>query len=495
MSDCNCGQQLNDTGSTAYPAEQSRLGKYEKLETIGEGGFSRVYKAYDPELERWTALKVLNNGVLSPAKVKDQFFKEIKILAQLNIPNTIRLFDCGEDQGWLYYSMELINGVSLEDYCAKCNPDINKRLKILSFIALAVVRLHKAGIIHRDIKPRNMMIDEHGEIKLLDFGLGIQINRDVELQKTAALFSGSPGYMPPELFQVDSGQNISPAVDVYSLGVLAYEVLSGVLPYDLEFLSTDEIAEIVSSEPPRPMKMKGGDKISPRFEQIVMRCLSRNPSERPTSEEFLNAVRQTINGDNKFPWKVLLLILTVALILCCIGYYLIGSRTEHNTSLMPSIIQDAPPLTVSNPVDAPEPDKPASRVTAPAVPAQPDQSQQTITAEPAKTIPEPVLYKNSAPAELQDDWRNAKHELVSSIAMKNKGALIYALPLKHLLTIKHNGITLLEIDSAFQKKGCLYQPSGRVVILELRKNKWDNPEIFKWEPVAGNADTFRPAGN
>ena len=146
------------------------------------------------------------------------------------------------------------------------------------------------------------------------------------------------------------------------------------------------------------------------------------------------------------------------------------------------------------PAVAAAPDNKESKITAQAVTGQPDNQHKAMNAASAQATTVQILYQNEAPAELHEDWRRARQELSSNTALKNKGALIYILPPKHLLTIKHNGMKLLEVDSVFQKKGCFYQPSGRSIILELRNNKGDMPEEFKWEPVAGNADTFCPAG-
>ena len=187
-------------------------------------------------------------------------------------------------RGHLFYTMELIDGVTIDVYCRRKNLMVQARLKLLGEVASTVAALHDRDIIHRDIKPRNIMIDEHGKVRLLDLGVAVSV-RENDMFVGRFGVSGSPGYLAPEMFTCPDAA-ITTAVDIYALGVLAYEILSGELPFDIDFLSLQEIGEVISLEAPKPLKSDNQATIPREVEKIIKQAMCIAPSARPEAEEF-----------------------------------------------------------------------------------------------------------------------------------------------------------------------------------------------------------------
>ena len=241
---------MNETAYSGENGEQNGdcLGKYRELQLIGEGGSGRVYSAFDPDRKSYVALKVLNPEYYSSPEHRQLFLREIQLQSQLDLPGLVRVFECGETASQLYYTMELVKGVSIDKYCQRRNLNIPAILRLVAKVAHTVASLHDRDIIHRDIKPGNVMIDEYGNVKLLDLGVAALIRED-NLFVGSFGISGAPGYLAPEIFNAPN-HSITTAVDVYALGVMTYELLSGQLPYDIDFLSLKEIGEVISLESP-----------------------------------------------------------------------------------------------------------------------------------------------------------------------------------------------------------------------------------------------------
>jgi hypothetical protein len=210
-----------------------------------------------------------------------------------------------------------------------------------------------------------------------------------------------------------------------------------------------------------------------------MRSLNLDPGMRPTADEFATAIDKILNGKPQAKGKTILFTLLVLILAGGIIY---------------SLMELVPNKTLTKD----KKQKLRQETTLDNLPGNNDkvEKMQLSKAKPTKATVGMIktFYLNKAPEELCDDWKNAKQELAVNSSMKNKGALIYVLPDKHTMKLRHGNMTLLEIDSAFQKKGCCYQPASRELTLEIRRNRWDTPVIYKWNPIAGNADVFRPAG-
>jgi serine/threonine protein kinase/Tfp pilus assembly protein PilF len=240
----------------------TRIGRYKLLQLIGEGGFGVVYMAEQQEpIRRNVALKIIKLG-MDTKQVIARFEAERQALAMMDHPNIARVFDAGAtDTGRLYFVMELVKGIPITEYCDKNDLDTQKRLELFIDVCKAVQHAHQKGIIHRDIKPSNVMITLHDGKpvpKIIDFGIAKATQQRLT-EKTLfteyGQFIGTPEYMSPEQAEM-SGLDVDTRTDIYSLGVLLYELLTGTTPFEADKLRSaayDEIRRIIrEDEPPRP---------------------------------------------------------------------------------------------------------------------------------------------------------------------------------------------------------------------------------------------------
>ena len=253
-------------------------GRYEILATLGKGGMGVVYRANDRKLDDIVALKVLRPEMLKddPTHI-ERFKQEIKLARKITHRNVLRTHDFGEAEGTPYISMEFLEGVTLKDLIkSKGALPVGVGLRIAKQICAGLEAAHRQGVIHRDIKPQNMLIlPESGEVKIMDFGIA----RVSELKGQSGLTSdgtvmGTPDYMPPEQAQGNPADFRS---DIYSLGVVLFEVFTGRLPF-----SGDTVMALVMNHiqkpPPRPRSLNPG--LPEDLETIILRCLEKAPAKR-----------------------------------------------------------------------------------------------------------------------------------------------------------------------------------------------------------------------
>jgi serine/threonine protein kinase/tetratricopeptide (TPR) repeat protein len=292
------------------------IGPYKLLEQIGEGGFGVVFRAEQQEpLRRQVALKVLKPG-MDTRQVVARFEAERQALALMDHPNIARVFDGGEtDRGRPYFAMELVKGVPITDYCDQAQLTPRKRLELFVPVCQAVQHAHQKGIIHRDLKPSNVLVtlqDGAALVKVIDFGiakaLGQQLS-DKTLFTGVAQMIGTPLYMSPEQAAL-SNIDVDTRSDVYALGVLLYELLTGTTPFEerLKDIGYDEMRRIIrEEEPPRPSTristlaqaratIATDRKSDPRqlshlfrgeLDWIVMKCLEKDRNRRYESASAL----------------------------------------------------------------------------------------------------------------------------------------------------------------------------------------------------------------
>ena len=276
--------------------------KFRIIEVLGSGGMGRVYKAMQSPLERLVALKVLNPQY-SEGKdpgFQKRFFLEAAVTAKLRHPNTVTIIDYGKtDDGVLYIAMEYLEGQTLAQLLTQMGPLAWMRvLNIVQQIARSLREAHKAGLTHRDLKPANIMVlnqeDDHDVVKVLDFGLVKSFLPDrgggpheTEITQ-AGVILGSPQYMAPE-----QARNASdPRSDVYSLGVVMYQMLMGRPPFQAA-QSIDVIFKHINEAPPSFAAVWPGNVVPPEVEALVMRCLFKRPEDRFQSmDEVLEALRR-----------------------------------------------------------------------------------------------------------------------------------------------------------------------------------------------------------
>ncbi len=241
-----------------------RVGRYRILEEVGRGGMGAVFAAVrdDGEFEQRVALKVIKSG-LSTTTIVRRFRHERQILASLEHPNIARLLDGGmSDDGLPFYVMEFIEGEPIDEYCRSRDLGVRERLELFRQVCAAVSYAHRRLIVHRDLKPSNILVTGEGRAKLLDFGIAKVLSQKESGAQSTATQLGlmTPDYASPEQFR---GETVTTATDVYSLGVVLYELLTGAPPYDLRGLRLDQMLKVVcETEPPRPSQAVTGRRAS-----------------------------------------------------------------------------------------------------------------------------------------------------------------------------------------------------------------------------------------
>ncbi len=270
-----------------------RLGSYQLVRRIGSGGMGEVYLAERVgEFRQQVAVKVMQQVLASPAAVS-QFRQERQLLAGLEHPNLARLLDGGTTaDGFPYFVMEYIEGGPIDEYCEKNGPAIAARLKLFRQVCAAVQYAHQNLIVHRDIKPANILVTEQGTPKLLDFGIA-KLLRAGEEQKPAMLTELGFRLMTPEYASPEQvrGLPITTSTDVYSLGILLYELLTGRRPYEFETRAPGEIAQLVCEQEPPPPSMAAPElahEFAGDLDTIVLKAIEKDPKHRYASVEQLS---------------------------------------------------------------------------------------------------------------------------------------------------------------------------------------------------------------
>ena len=280
-------------------------GRFKIVSVIARGGMGKVYKAEQAPLGRLCALKVLSpkyEGDRDPEFHK-RFFLEASTAAKLSHANTVTIFDYGQDGEDLYYiAMEFIEGRTLHRVLREEGPiDERRTAHIAGQICRSLREAHALGVVHRDLKPGNILItdrgDEHDSVKVLDFGLVKDVTGETEDLTQAGLFMGSPKYMAPE--QILGGE-ITARTDIYSLGVMMYEMLAGKVPFDRGASVGTLMAHV--NDPLPPMRSVNPKlQASPTMENIVHRCLEKEPAKRFASmKDLLGALKRIGNEDGHF---------------------------------------------------------------------------------------------------------------------------------------------------------------------------------------------------
>jgi eukaryotic-like serine/threonine-protein kinase len=264
---------------------------------IARGGMGKVYRAEQAPLGRACAVKVLNpnyNGDADP-EFHRRFYREASISSKINHPNSVTIFDYGKTDDEIYYiAMEYLEGQTLHHALRSEGTFTEERAgRVAQQICRALREAHALGVIHRDLKPANIFLTRHGDdgdfVKVLDFGLVKQLGERPEEQLTqTGLFMGSPKYMAPEQIQ---GAVVDARTDIYSLGIILYEMLAGKVPFDRATSVNILMAHV--GEPPPPMREVNPNLLcTPTFEELVMRCIAKDPNERfTTMDEVLQALK------------------------------------------------------------------------------------------------------------------------------------------------------------------------------------------------------------
>jgi eukaryotic-like serine/threonine-protein kinase len=265
--------------------------KFKIEQLIGEGGMGKVYRARVLTLDKPVVLKVLHRSLLCDQRTVARFHREAQAASRLSHPNSINVLDFGEtESGEHYIAMELVDGKDLHQVLSSEWPLSEARvIRIASQVLAALSEAHSAGIIHRDLKPENIMVEqlrhEPDFVKVLDFGIAKIVDAAAEdgPLTRAGFVCGTPEFMSPEQAR---GGDLDARSDLYAVGVLLYQLTTGLLPFDAD--SSAAFAAKHLTEPPiPPSQRRPGVRISPGMEQLILRALSKDPAKRPqTADEF-----------------------------------------------------------------------------------------------------------------------------------------------------------------------------------------------------------------
>lgn len=268
------------------------FGNYELLEEIAKGGMGVVWKARQQALNRIVAVKMIRSGLFAVEDEVQRFHAEAQAAAQLKHPNIVNIHEIGEHEGQHYYSMDFIEGRTLADQCHGRAMNAREAAGILGTVCDAVHFAHQRGILHRDLKPQNLMMDAEGRPHVLDFGLAKRLDDDQSLTMTGAVM-GSPSYMAPEQAQ---GRNdrVGPHTDVYALGAILYQMLTGRPPF-LASSVAETMMQVVQRQPAAPSRSNAD--IPRDLETICLKCLEKEPARRyATARELGEELARFLKG-------------------------------------------------------------------------------------------------------------------------------------------------------------------------------------------------------
>jgi eukaryotic-like serine/threonine-protein kinase len=268
-------------------------GRYQIVKEVGRGSMGVVYEALDPNIDRIVALKVLRQDRITSETFVKRFLKEARVIGRLSHPNIVTIYDVGEDQETVYIAMEFLHGVTLSDFIKDKRLDAQEVVELGTQIAETLDYAHQKGVIHRDIKPSNIVVQPDSRIKITDFGIAHIDDASSTTQTQAGDILGTPAYMSPEQLQ---GQAIDGRSDIFSLGVILYELSTGHSPFGKgKGLATvfNEIMELTPEEP-----FKASPLIPHKLSDIIMKALNKEPDARFQSGwEMADALRQSLVQD------------------------------------------------------------------------------------------------------------------------------------------------------------------------------------------------------
>jgi serine/threonine-protein kinase len=260
-------------------------GRYEIVRLLGEGGMGAVYQARQVSMDRMVALKLILPEIVRSPAAAARFHREMKLTAKIEHPNTIRVYDFGETEGRLFLSMELLRGHTLTQALASGPLDLGRLVRIATQVCRALQAAHSEGVVHRDLKPDNvMLLEQYGErdvVKVLDFGIAKSLDQEETGMTTAGAVVGTPAYMSAEQAM---GQAVDQRSDLYSLGIMLYEMASGRVPFLASALTALLVAHATETPTPLAQVVPG---VHPGLAALIEELLRKDPAERPQTARII----------------------------------------------------------------------------------------------------------------------------------------------------------------------------------------------------------------
>ena len=330
---------ITNNTSVPRPLQQKNIDRYQVLQELGRGGMGTVYKCWDPKLQRTIALKTLiHHGDTNSIS---RFLVEIRATIQLHHPNIIRIYEVGEENGVHFFTMDYLNGVSFHELIHEKKISLRKSIHMIIKIAKALDYAHNQGIIHRDLKPTNIMVDNNMEPFVVDFGLAKMVGQNNQITESGTVL-GTPHYMAPEQ-ATGNIRNIDMRTDIYALGVILYEAITGKLP----FYSNNRVelmVKIVEKTPLLPSR--SNKRISKQLDAICLKAMAKKKEERYCSaNDFAEDLEKYMSGQppqafqeskqSKSKWPIILLT-TVVFIVVSLFFYMQSSQPVAQITTSPT---------------------------------------------------------------------------------------------------------------------------------------------------------------
>ncbi|MGD9232185.1 MAG: serine/threonine-protein kinase, partial [Desulfobacterales bacterium] len=331
-------------------------GRYQIVKELGKGSMGVVYQAHDPQIDRLVALKVLREDRVGGEDFVLRFLKEAKAIGRLSHPNIVTVYDVGRDHGTIYIAMEYLEGKPFNDVIRNGQMSLEQNVDIGLQVARTLNYAHSKGIVHRDIKPSNIILSADGQVKLTDFGIARIEDSDAAQQTQAGDILGTPTYMSPE--QV-IGKSVDGRSDLYSLGVLLYELTVGRRPFLGNNIATIFRA-ITHDDPVAPSQIDPS--IPKGLSDIIIKALSKNPDERfQTGAAMCDALEKCIESkelieppqekirERRMPGGLFLIIGIMLLIISGGVFYFTGPGSDQTKSIpKPEKVVSQPEYAVLN---------------------------------------------------------------------------------------------------------------------------------------------------